>query len=153
MELTPIQFDEPDRSGPKYFIGERCCYFAHNPKAMVAWITFRIDNDDGVLEVELDCDYPHPDHWLAYWIDHNGLNEVINSGLNETQPFLLWFLLDNGIAPGQPFLAEVRFWASTDYWGEYDEEIEVRVMDVEPWPVKDVEREWRRYLIERRDEE
>ena len=164
--FTPILNDgrEEARKGPMFFIGDGCAYFDcsysrcgpySDTRWLKAWVTIALELDgseeDGYgLCLEWHCTPPHPDHFLQYIEDGAGSLAILE-WMNENYSCLIGeddterILLEKGIAPGQRFIAEIMFNSSRDYWGEYDETLHGRVMDIEPWTPEQVLSAWEDY--------
>jgi len=146
IEETLVRLGHHD-DRPMYFVAKGCCYFPHYRRSQfklldldggfnLAWVTLIFeDPDDGCYSLELACEPPYYSggdklHWLAYVMEQYSLAEYLALDDAESQ---VRFMLQEGIAPGQRFLVEMSFWSSRDYWGEWDEGLDMRVMDREPW--------------------
>jgi len=139
MELRGLmEAPRPEPPHGKYYIGAGAAYFNNWTSSNrwghgSAWVTVVIEPDEetGEFGMDLDCDGPHPDHWLGYLLSMDTLNGVLGfiGGVDEQ----LKQMMEWGVAPGQRFIIELVFSAGRDYWGEYDESLNWRVMDVEPW--------------------
>ncbi len=150
-------------AGPKDFIGDGCVYFAHQkPEGLAeylrvdgtgmgpwsrAWMTFSLqldgDDEDGYYyELEFECTPHHPESWVE-WVTQDGTRELLRwAGLSRGEDDAERFMMENGIAPGQKFMAEILFTTSRDYWGEYDEHIDGHIMDIEPWTTEQILEAW-----------
>lgn len=157
-------FHDPRKDVPHTYIGNGCAYFDHSYRRgtfsafgglwwLKAWVTAYIyldgDEEDGYqLYLDLDCDPPHIDHFVSYIMDMGGSLDLISwdgryhRGEEETEAFLI----EQGIAPGQRFLMELNFTTSRDYWGEYDETLDGRIMDIEPWTTSQVLEAWEEHF-------
>ncbi len=90
----------------------------------------------GSFYLEIDCDGPPPNHWLAYMLDCVNLVEMLYMDPVER------FIIENGIAPGQPFYLYLTYNCSQDYFGEIDEEVDYEVTSIVPWDREKVLTEW-----------
>lgn len=116
------------------------------------WMVVDEDWEWGELQLSMDCGGPPGGHWVEY-------RQEIDSGAaawDFDPQDLEQFLMEEGIAPGQPFYAHWTFHAHRDYWGEYDEEVALQeILAVEPWDVDKVVAAWatlyfhRSHLIQR----
>ena len=80
--------------------------------------------------------------------NYHGYREVIE-GREFSTTWLQW-ALENGIAPGQPFLLGIDAPStSVSYEGEYDEEWDYDLVDIREWPRAYVLKQWERYFRKR----
>lgn len=85
-----------------------------------------------------------PAAWLKHYLDEDGWDAfLIDShiaGLKGRETFLL----EHGIAPGQPFKVRARMPIVTrDYWGEYDVDIDLaELLEIAPWSPPRTARAW-----------
>lgn len=155
--FTAIEFDDGrDRSGPKSFIDDGCVYFEPVKKGWLrAWVTLSLyidgcDEEGYGFYLDWHCRSPHPDHWLSYIEEMSGELAILSwdsSGYGVMcEDEVEHFMMGHGIAPGQRFVTEILFDCTRDYWGEYDEYLEGRVMDVEPWSTEQTLSAWDDYF-------
>ncbi len=99
-----------------------------------------VDGDEwGELNLHMDCDGPPGGHWVEYRQEVDWGAPAWDFDRDDLENFLL----HEGIAPGQPFLASWSFYAHKDYWGEYDEEVNLEeIIAIEPWSVDRVVAAW-----------
>ncbi len=149
-EITPIDPPEPSPFDgyPVNFTAPGCAYFAGTTKC---WFTAVTEYDQDELYLTLACDPPHPErHWLSYVMDTSGLDSALGLDFyNEEFMYggMTEWLMRNGIAPEQRFIVEATFSSSRDYWGEYDEDVDWHVKDIEPWSPERVLEAWERYFM------
>lgn len=111
-----------------------------------AWLTFVVEFDED-LHVELLSPYPISSAGPTTFAEYCEEIDTWSSWLGMDQEEEMEnFLLRTGLAPGQKFLTELKFSSHMDYWGEYDEELDWRVLDVEPWPKEKVLEGWEEYF-------
>lgn len=99
------------------------------------WIWVRLHGHDLEWDEIGDSDGQPEPEWLSYELQENGLDMITGIDATTFRPEgrLVW-LLEQGLAPEQPFLLEIGAPVySTDYWGETDWEIHCRIVKKEPW--------------------
>jgi len=145
MDLQILKFEKPPEVPQNFhFVGDGCVY---GPD--ITRITCTTDyNRDQDLSVEMACDFPHRDHWLSYVIQESGFEAILevwpwcsNQGFN-----IAAWLMEQGLAPRQRFQLDLQFGSSRDYWGEYDEWIDI--LDIQPVDVltdREAATLWARY--------
>jgi hypothetical protein len=99
----------------------------------------------GCLTIRMadDCDPAPHDHWLTYEQDAVGFPDTmgVDPGDRTVQ-----FMMQYGIAPGQPFWVDATYHCSQDYWGEWDSEVDWDVCGYEMWSLERVCTAWEAYL-------
>jgi hypothetical protein len=148
FELVGI---EEQDFGPESFIGKGAAYFADTS---LCWFTvsieYRVEDDE--LYFSLDCDGPHPGHWLSCELDNTSLAEMLvghNTAYEDHKETIDWMMRE-GIAPGQMFMIEAWYNCYQDHWGDWDCEVDYRIMDREPMTAKQSVEAWLTYFQERR---
>ena len=110
------------------------------------WMVVNEDDEWGELNLYQDCDGPPGGHWVEY-------RQEVDWGAAawDFDPAdLEQFLMTEGIAPGQPFYCHWQFNSYTDYWGEYDEEVQLLdILDIESWDVDKVVAAWATFYFHR----
>ena len=147
MKIKQVEpaHQEPDTQWP--VVGDGAIY--GNMWAKVRLIATE-DWEWGSLNLEFDGDGPPHDHWLSFELDGlGGLSEVM--GLDPNASGLIsdleTYLLQQGIAPGQPFWVEMRYSVERSpegYLGcvEYDSEVDWGTTMVEPWSTERAASAW-----------
>ena len=147
--LTEIVTDEPEDAAMA--VGARSLWF---PTECWIWCVGDECDEWGALTISPDSDEPPPgNHWLNYELDAVGTFEEA-MGVDDVETMLL----NEGVAPEQPFLLHLTF--RSDYYpatpngpAEYDTHVEWAVVAVEPWHTERIMLGWeafwgRRHLME-----
>jgi len=112
------------------------------------WLVATESWEWGQLKLDLDCEPPPYNHWLSGEMDAVGdLDDIL--GVSEVEG-VEQFLLENGIAPGQPFFVQTAFWCHQDYWGEWDSGVEMEVVDIAKWDPERVAIAWEAFFMRKR---
>ena len=121
-DLKSIQSTEDRQEGPRWFVSDGCRYDRHD-----ADVTLRIDVYEGEKTLELDCEGPHPDHWLGYALDADNLTRTLGFHCAED---LERFIAENSLVEGAPFAARLdwHFYRGDGWTTDDDWEIEVTVI-------------------------
>lgn len=90
------------------------------------WVVAEVDGETFCLS--LDTINPLP-AWMQYIHNTEGLTCAMFPEHFCDGADLATALLAEGITPEVPFFVYMHFWSSRDYWGEYDEGIEWKVLD------------------------
>lgn len=98
--------------------------------AIRVWLVY--DPLDGITRMDVDDTIGEPPDWFDLEVTETGWEYLL--GLDSSRPMkILTWGLNEGIAPGQPFLVDVSFpfysrvWTDLGY--EYDVEVTVEVVD------------------------
>ncbi|MDB4278024.1 hypothetical protein N9917_00180 [Deltaproteobacteria bacterium] len=89
--------------------------------------------------------------WMQYIEDTEGLSFALFPDSHDGAE-LAKELMALGVAPEQPFFVHMTFSAGRDYWGEYWDEIDWELRDVEKLPPNEVAQRWADWLTEWRSE-
>lgn len=110
------------------------------------WCRIKVVCDEewewGCLKIDFadDCDPVPEDHWLEWERDALGdLSCILSLDAREDT---IQFMMEHGIAPDQPFWIEASYSTSRDYWGEWDCDIDWKVVGYETWPRERVMLAW-----------
>jgi len=131
-------------------------FLSWGPDRATLWVTSEFDGGELALFVLSAIPYPYgipeakftPQHCLDWELDNIGCSELI-TGDYKSDSVARW-LLENGIAPEQPFRIEFCFSCSKDYYtGEVDTYSDIEIIEIEYWENKEIEDAWVRYLCER----
>jgi len=141
------RMEEEARKGPRFFATPTSFYPQPVRRSRgfgrcTCRVWLRFEWYEGELCLELDSDPPHPDHLLTFAMEAYGLSSILNLDDWRKDYDPETFMLQNGIAPEQPFQVEAEYDWSVDYWGEYDEHWEWEIIAREPWPVGQVLDAW-----------
>jgi len=118
---------------------------AYDSLSCTILVTTTEENEWGKLNLEMDCDGPPDNHWLAFELDcYGSIEEMLYIEDMDA------FLLEHGIAPFQRFYIHLTASYWKDYWGEYDSEFDYEVLNIEPWDENRVCTEWEAYLARKR---
>jgi len=126
--LTPDPDPEPGDT-PLPCWGENAWYGRSTCRIRV---TTNEDWEWGALGVDFDCGGPPPNHWLAWELDALcRLQEVMRLHHSDVERFLL----EEGIAPYQPFWIYMtyRFYPGDGWEADPDSEVEFEVIGMESW--------------------
>ena len=140
--------DDPESYFPKIPVGSSLL----SPDARALWRgrggtrgSFWVEPEVYEGEIFIRCDFAGPiPPWLAY--QDEGIHGLVRYEVKDFEKFLL----ENGIAPGQPFRMEFRYSAGTDYsqslFGEGWEAFDFAVVEVERWSAEKVLEAWENFL-------
>lgn len=114
-----------------------------DPTRYLIWVEFE-GPELNLMELAPD-DELRPE-WLRYELAENSLDFILGiEGIDE-EDRMKW-LLQEGIAPGQPFLLEViQPTYSYGYYGDCDVEYDYDIVKVQPWTPEAVARAFERVL-------
>ena len=120
---------------PVPVFGDRA-WFGYNECRI--WLRSHEEWEWGTLNLELDCDPPPYTCALYHELDAVGpIEDVL--GLDDVERFLM----ENGLAPGQPFYIYASFWYSgPDRNGEYDSDSDFKILDQERWTADQAATAW-----------
>jgi hypothetical protein len=105
------------------------------------WVTAEID-DDRFL-VSIDAEGPTAP-WMAWLQDNEGLTwEMFKTHEGAEMAAML---MGMGVAPGQPFFIHMSFSSHTNYFGEYDEDVEWELLDVEKLSPAEAANRWQEWI-------
>lgn len=162
-ETKPPEYDDPawyrDPPAPPTdfsFFVPRYVDVYHATGYFYMW--FRVVTQPGEEDLCLErCSTDGDDlpEWLDEEIREQGLDEVVpinhfihedSDGCSFRCTWLRWGL-ENGVAPGQPFLVRIsKPVYDRDYWGEVDCDWDREIVHVEPWPLKRSHTSWEKAL-------
>lgn len=107
------------------------------------WVWVLPESDGKTFYLTLDAANPQPP-WVDWIIESAGLTETLFPDCHDGLA-LANALLEEGIAPDQPFFIHISFSAGRDSW-EFWDETDWELLAVEKLPPEEVARRWARWL-------